>query len=136
MCRCARHDKAPAWAVMPRSCLPVKFTGRHPRFTSWRIAWILLDKGIILSQLRCQNRQNPLIRTNSISVMYTMVPAKRMYREGWSMDAWDRALDWDGAHPKEAAAFLTSQGIKGTLQTFRLMCCVASVSLGCMRQDG
>ncbi len=31
------------------------------------------------------------------------------------MDAWDRALDWGGAHPKEAVAFLMSQGIKGEL---------------------
>jgi hypothetical protein len=34
-------------------------------------------------------------------------------REFWTLDAWDRAIDWDYAHPDVAAAFLESQGITG-----------------------
>jgi hypothetical protein len=32
-------------------------------------------------------------------------------RDVWTLDAWDRALDWGWAHPTEAAAFLESQGL-------------------------
>jgi hypothetical protein len=34
-------------------------------------------------------------------------------RDVWTFDAWDKALDWDWAHPGEAAAFLKAQGLGG-----------------------
>jgi hypothetical protein len=44
-----------------------------------------------------------------------MAPS-RSRQERWTLDAWDRALHWGEAHPKEAAAFLRSQGIEGNFE--------------------
>jgi hypothetical protein len=40
------------------------------------------------------------------------VPAPK----AWTLDEWDRAFDWGDALPKEAAAFLRSQGLQGNFE--------------------
>jgi hypothetical protein len=46
----------------------------------------------------------------------TMKVQQGKARDTWTLDAWDRALDWDQAHPDEAAAFLESQGLTGDFE--------------------
>jgi hypothetical protein len=36
-------------------------------------------------------------------------------RERWTLDAWDKVLDWEQVPPKDAVTFLESQGIKGDM---------------------
>jgi hypothetical protein len=44
---------------------------------------------------------------------YSQTVKKGNFRDVWTLDAWDRALDWDQARPAEAAAFLEFQEING-----------------------
>jgi hypothetical protein len=53
-----------------------------------------------------------------------MAPS-RSRRERWTLEAWDGAVNWGQAHPKEGAAFLRSQGLNekfGNLTTNALRC--------------
>jgi hypothetical protein len=46
-------------------------------------------------------------------VLLCVMAARSLRREKWTLDAWNRAIDWDNAHPNQAAYFIRYQGLEG-----------------------